>query len=172
MLRAFYGNLNAGLKRANRSSKQRFLSGCVLPIARSRWARWVYLPTVAAQLNSLQRKMVATLFNIVPAAGEPYDVFCQRRHNLAGAIARDMGLWSCEWAQSLVKWADHIERGHDKSTWSKDLLDWHGPAWLDWQRLLWSRPGRSVTHTRCFAGAPAKQWLDGLDTAKHALRLA
>ena len=101
-----------------------------------------------------------------------YPCFRLRRNNLAGAIAKDMGLWSREWAHSLVNWAAHIERGHDKLTWSKDLLEWHGPDWLDWQRLLWSRPGRSITNTRCCAGSPAKRWLDGLRSAKHALKLA
>jgi len=168
MLRAFYCNVNAGLKRANKKSKLRFLTGCVLPIARSRWARWAYMPTFAAKINSLQRKMIASLFDIVPAAGEPYDAFCQRRHNLSGAIAKDMGLWSREWAHSLVNWAAHIDRGHDELTWSKHLLEWHGPDWLDWQRLLWSKPGRSITKTRCCAGTPAKRWLDGLKSAKHA----
>ena len=93
MTRAFYSNVNAGLERAGKSTKKRFLSGCVLPIARSRWARWAYLPTFAAKLNSLQRKMVATLFDIVPNREEPYDAFCQRRHSDAGALAKDEGLW-------------------------------------------------------------------------------
>ena len=93
------------------------------------------------------------------------------RHSEAGALAKDMGLWSHEWARSLVNWAAHIERGHDSLTWSKDLLEWHGPEWIDWQRLLWSSPGRSTTNTPCCAGAPGKRWLDGLQSAKGLLRI-
>ena len=172
MMRAFYGNVSAGLKRASKPTKQRFLSSCILPIARSRWARWTYLPSYAARLNAFQRKLISVLFGIVPHSDEPYDAFCERRHNSSSAIARDMGLWSHAWANSVVNWSEHVQREHDPMTWSKHLLEWRGPEWLDLQRLLFSRPGHSRTHTRCIAGAPATRWLDGVASAKRALRLS
>ena len=167
MLRSFYGNLNAGLKRANYRCKRNFMRTCVLPIAKSRWARWAYLSTNADKLNSLQRKMISVLHGIVPRPEEAYDAFCLRRRREAHAIAKDTGLWSFEWAKSIVSWAAHVDREHDAMTWSKHLLAWHGPEWLNLQRLLWSRPGMCATNTRCMPGAPSKRWQDGLASAKQ-----
>ena len=60
--------------------------------------------------------MIATLFQIVPERHEPLDAFQERRHRQAASLARGMGLWSKEWARSVVEWSAHVERGHDKLT--------------------------------------------------------
>ena len=54
-----------------------------------------------------------------PESGEPFELFCVRRHSASSAIAKKMGLWSHEWAQSVVNWFEHVARG--------GMTDQHGP---------------------------------------------
>ena len=91
ILRSIYGNINTALRKAGKRAKLRFLSNCVLPIAQARWARWPYFITTANTFNALQRKMLASLFNIVPRSEEPYDVLCQRRLRKTSTMAKEMG---------------------------------------------------------------------------------
>ena len=166
MVRSFYGNIDTGIRKAGKRVKQRFLAACVLPIAQARWARWPFLTTTASKLDGLQRKMLASLFNVSPSSSEPYEDFCQRRHAETAALAREMGLWSRQWAKSIVNWADHVDREHDPFTWSKDALEWRDSFWLQMQRFLHSGSSGSRTRTRCSRGTPAKRWQDGVTDAR------
>lgn len=104
-----------------------------------------------------------------PVHMEPFDAFCQRRHDESSALAQEMGLWSKQWATSIGSWAQHVYRAHDPLTWSKYVSSWHDSQWLDLQRILFSSRGYSRTKTRCCPGAPAKRWHDGVKSARQAL---
>ena len=158
MLRAFHANVNHGLQHASEIAKQRFLSGSVLAIAKARLARWPYMSSTAGSLNTLQRKMISTLYGIRPRPEEPYEYFCIRRRAEASTIARRHGLWNREWARSITSWHQHVLREHDAETWSKPLLAWRGPEWLNLQRWLF---GDSRTRSRVSRGKPSRRWLDG-----------
>ena len=167
MLRAFHANMKAGLKRASVTVKLRFLDSCVLPIARSRWARWSYTKQTANKLDALQRSMIAAFIGIVPNSGEEYEAFFTRRHTETSTLALQSGLWSKHWATSIVSWSEHIERGHDERAWSPSLLQWQNSNWLLVRRYL--LPG-SATRTRVCRGRPFTRWEEGLEAAKLVTR--
>ena len=167
MLRAFWGNMSTGLFRASEHTKLKFMKTCILTIASSRWARWTYRAGAAETLDSLQRKLVAILCNIRPDVDEPFDAYCERRKRKATKIARRHGLWSHLWANSIVSWHDHVMRGHDEKVWSRDLLEWRGPMWLQLQREIWSYYGQSRTNSRVGRGAPPRRWLQGVAAARE-----
>jgi len=169
MWRAFFGNLKPGLLKSPENVKTRFLATNILAVATSRWARWPYQKTAGAALDRIQRKMLAHLLQIKPAAGEPYDAFCQRRRIICGKKATSLGKWSTKWASSVVAWAAHVERQHDRKAWSHVLLGWHDSIWLAWRRFFESAPGESRTNTRCVRGPPQRRWQDGLEEARRMI---
>ena len=166
MLRSFFANLDLGLRKASPTAKMRFLSACILPIARARWSRWPYQATYADRLDRMQRKMLSCLFGIRPREDEPIDAFQERRRQESSAMARGMGLWSSEWARSVCNWASHVDRDHDPFTWSKPLLGWRDSNWLFLRRLMNSAINESRTRTRAGRGKIHRRWADGLDIAK------
>ena len=165
MSRSFYANLTAGLFRASRAAKYRFLSSCVRTIAHFRWSRWPFTKTYAAKLDGLQRKFLTALMQIRPNVGEPYDAFVQRRHITGGHLASACGRWSRAWAHSVITWDAHVRRAHDSGAWSHALLDCQPETWLDLQRWWHSALGESRTRTRAYRGHVHQRWSAGVNLA-------
>ena len=109
---------------------------------------------------------MSSLIGIKPAEGEPWDVFCQRRHTTTGVKASKYGRWSQKWAAGIVSWAAHVERKHDNKVWSHVLLSWHGDDWLQMQRLVASSGAESRTRTRSVHGKVHRRWEEGLCEAR------
>ena len=122
--------------------------------------------TYAASLDRIQRRMISALMQIKPAPHEGLDAFVKRRHIISGKVATKSGRWSHMWAQSIGKWNDHVQRKHDPKTWSAPLLEWHGPEWLQLQRLIASSSTQeSRTNTRVYRGKVHRRWSEGLSKA-------
>ena len=155
--------MSKGLCGSSNAAKFRFLRSSVQTVASLRWARWPYQARYAKRLDSIQRKMLASLFGIKPSAQEPYDAFVQRRHIQAGHLGR----WSAGWGSSVVSWHDHLLRRHDPKVWSPVLLDWHDTSWLSLQGLMHSVGLESRTRTRAYRGKVHRRWQESLDDAKR-----
>ena len=163
MWRSFFGNMSRGLGGATQKAKMRFLRTSISPIAGFRWSRWPFQDTYAASLDRIQRRMISALMQIKPAPHEGLDDFVKRRHIISGKVATKSGRWSHMWAQSIGKWNDHVQRKHDPTTWSAPLLEWHGPEWLQLQRLIASSSTQeSRTNTRAYRGKVHRRWSEGL----------
>ena len=170
VLRAFHANARAGLKQARERVKLRFLDSCVLPIARSKWARWVSTQQIASQLDSMQPSMIAALMGIVPHCGEERDQFRARRHRKMSTLARQSGSSSTRWVVSIVSWAAHGHRGHDERCWSPHVLKWRDNSWLLLQRFMCSGMHEMLTRTRVCPGRPFTRWAQGLEVARQRVK--
>ena len=170
MTRAFYANVRLGLKRGSKIKKIHVLSTCILAIARARWARWPWQKSYGDSLNKLQRQFLAVLFDVKPRPQEDIGVFQERRHAFTQHLAQEMGLWSVEWARSIVSWSDHVARYHDAGSWIPALLGWQDSVWLSIRRALFSSSGISRTRTRVFRGKPERRWEEGLAKARRVIR--
>ncbi|CAK0828366.1 unnamed protein product, partial [Prorocentrum cordatum] len=140
MLRAFFGNLDRGLRRANEGAKLRFLTSGVLSIVKYRFSRWPYQRTYASSLDRLQRKLLAITFDIRPVPNEDWGAIVLRRRTIAQSLAARTGRWSQAWAKAQASWdAAHVRRGHDVQAWAPRVLGYRGAEWLSWQRLITPR---------------------------------
>jgi len=167
MIRSFYGNLNNGLRRASARAKYRVLRSSMQTVAEFRWARWPYQSQYAKNLDKLQLKMLATLFQITPKPRELYDAFVQRRHVQSGHLASQCGRWNRSWASSVTSWHQHRLRRHDAGTWGPALLNWHGQDWLSLQRVTNSGVNESRTRTRACRMKVHKRWEESLEHARQ-----
>ena len=158
----FWSNLRHNLRSASSRSKAMFLKGTLLGLARSRWARWPYRTTLADRLDATQRRYLAILFPTVRLDTDSDQSFFVRRSTHAADRARRIGVWSRIWADDILAWDGHVQRGHDPDLWHKPLLAWQGPSWLEIQRARFSSRGESRTNSRSTVGGVATRWLDGL----------
>ena len=97
---------------------------------------------------------------------ESYDAFCDRRRLESTALAKEMGLWSHQWARSVTNWSEHVKRAHDSKGWSQHAVFCHDSEWIALRRLLHHKPGRHDTSTYCCKGGPAKRWRYGVVSAQ------
>ena len=169
MLRAFFGNLDKGLKRASERAKFRFLNSCMLSVARYRFPRWPFQVSRAHAIDRLQRKLLAIIFDIRPTADESWELFSLRRKARTQALARKCGLWSKAWASALNTWNAHLERGHDKQAWTPQLLGFRDSLWLSLQRLWSSHGAESRLGTRVVQGRPSPRWQESLAVSRSFL---
>ena len=120
-----------------------------------RCSRWPPQPTIAAELDRVQSKMVAVLLQVGRLPGESADVFCRRRNRRAGEACAKIGKWSLQWFERAKAWNAHIARGHNPYSWPSLLKPFHDVDWLEEQRFLSSRQG---TSTRLARGRPHSRW--------------
>jgi hypothetical protein len=167
MCRSFYANLTAGILRAPKAAKYKFVTSCVRTIASFRWSRWPFAKSYAIKLDSLQRKFLTSVMQVKPNSGEPYDAFVQRRHIIGGHLASACGRWSHAWARSVISWDAHVQRAHDDGAWSHVLRDWRSGQWLILRRLLHSALGESRTRSRTNRGRVQQRWSAGVQLAEE-----
>ena len=162
---SFWGNASKGLLKSSRAAKLRFLCTSMCTIARFRCSRWPYTRSLAKRLDAEQRRYLYRLFPVKPHPGETIDNFYHRRHLTTCRLAQRVGKWSEMWASDVVKWRDHVRRGHDIHAWSPKLLLWSGQGWPGLQRLWHSAFGESRTKTRALRGCVHRRWEEGVHTA-------
>ena len=172
MWRAFFANSGAATA-AKLSLKDRMalLQRSVAPILNHRDTRWPPNQKTAADINRLQRKMVASIQRVARTAGESPADFARRRNRLATAqIGHIGGAWSATHCQRVLDWDAHCRRPRNGNSWAAMLLDYHGESWLNARRLECQRDSQSRLDSRACCGGPAPRWHEGVNYAKAAMR--
>ena len=135
-------------------SKRALLSRATLPVFAYRAARWPPSTAVISYVDRFQRRIIASCLAVQPRPDEPAVDYFRRRNATISAHLPPACRWSRVWCGKVVAWDDHINRGHDPMSWSRDLLHAAAP--------------RGVS--RAHAGRPTTRWQEGVATATRILR--
>ena len=134
--------------------KMTLLSRATLPVFAYRAARWPPSAAVISYVDRFERRKVASCLATPPRPDEPLIDFYRRRNATVTANLPASKKWSRVWCRKVVEWDDHLNRGHDPMSWSRDLLQAAAP--------------RDVH--RAHAGRPTTRWREGVAAAKRVLR--
>ena len=131
MWKAFWANLGAATsKNLSTAARLHLLDTAVTPVFKFRCSRWPPQAQVIAEVDSLQRKMIATAVRLPCRAGEEIGEYCRRRGHNAGVVARCEGRWSMLWRQRVLAWDDHLHRDRNKSSWAAQLVAFKDRKWF------------------------------------------
>ena len=171
MWRAFFANSGAATA-AKLSVKDRMalLERSVVPVLHHRDTRWPPNLKTGADLDRLQRKMVASIQRIARTPGELPADYVRRRNRVATGQIRRVGAWSTTHCQRVLDWDAHCRRPRNQNSWASKLLDFHGEGWLNERRLEASRGAESRLNCRACQGAPAPRWFEGVKYARAVIR--
>ena len=172
MWKAFWANSgSASASRLPLSSRLRLIDRGVASLLGFRRSRWPPQKRILAEVDSLQRKMIACSERLPRRAGEDVGEYCRRRGREAGSLARRAGLWSHLWCKRVVDSSNHLQRERNLSSWASRLLAYKGRTWL--QQCRSSMNSASVhsgrTGTRMLPGRVHCRWHDGVDAAEDTL---
>ena len=163
MWKAFWANAgSAGASKLKMPDRLRLLLRAVVPILDFKCSRWPPQATIAAELDAVQRKMVATVLRLQPWPDETFKQFSQRRGRAARHLCAQIGVWSRRWFQRVLNWDAHVRRDRNSLLWSAQLVDYKGRAHLAERRAF--NNGR--TGTRAHSGYPCRRWHDGVAYAR------
>jgi len=177
MWKSFWAN--PGSKLAHRLSppqRLKLLGKTVAPQLDCRCSRWPPQPTIAGELDAMQRKMVATAMRIPKYPGEEVPSYVRRRGRAAARQCKLAGTWSQRWFKRVVDWHSHLERPRNANTWPAKTLHHNDREWLMRRRASLlpvncssrsSMAGR--TDTRSFPGCVHMRWDDGVEFGKSQL---
>ena len=178
MWRGFFANV-ACISARNLGMRQRqlLINRSVCNPLDYRCSRWPPQPTVALELDTLQRRMLAIALRPPRLPGEEVHDYCQRRGALVGRWARAQGLWSRRWFSRSIAWDDHLSRPRNNSSWAARLRLHMDRDWFI-SRRAWARPGSGctrassalagATRTRSAPGKVFARWHDGIAFARAA----
>ena len=161
MWRAFYSNC-AG-KDASKLPRQHRLGlicKAVLPIVRSRWARWPFTTTRAQRLDAMQRKMMSIICSLRMDVGESFEGYVRRRGRELAQLQKRYGRWSMLWANAITGWADHLQRPINSKTWASRVMSLRTPAELAERRAVSGTP-----MTRSASGWVCRRWFESVQYA-------
>ena len=168
MWACFYAHLSPGLRSASFTAKMRFLQNCVRPLAAWKWSQWPFTTTAAQKLDQCQTHMIAILNPVPSRPDEPPLEYFARRSRSCGRIAKKVGKWSLQWAQSLPRWKGHYERDHANCHWNTAIAAWHDRNWLATRRLNHTGANATTrTRTRSTTGRVLARWHESLDVASQ-----
>ena len=94
-------------------------------------SRWPPQQTIGHEVDTVQRKMAASIVRLQRLTGEDVVEFCRRRNRTAGQLCRNMGLWSAHWFARAVAWNSHLLRPRNSSLWSAALIVYRSKKWLE-----------------------------------------
>ena len=152
-------------------SRLRLIDRGVAPLLGFLCSRLLPQRRILAEVDSLQRKMIACSERLPRRALEDVGEYCRRRGREAGSLARRAGLWSHLWCKRVVDWSNHMLRERNSSSWASRLLAYKGCTWLQQCRSSMNsasaHSGR--TGTRMLPGRVHCRWHDGVDAAEDIL---
>ena len=120
------------------------------------------------QIDTEQRKCVASTLRIQRRPGEEILAFCMRKNQAATRVIKRTGLRSSKVAEQTVKWDGHLARNSCAVLWPALLAPTRDATWL-WFRRAANPSWRSRTATRAFRGHVAQRWQAGVQEAKNHL---
>ena len=157
---SFWGNCgHASAKQLPVEMKFALMTRTCTPSLAYRCSRWPPQPTIAGELDRIQRKMVAVILRIPRRPDEPINAYCRRRRREAASVCNRLGPWSDLWFRRAKLWDEHIIRGHNPYSWPCLLKPFHDSQWLEEQRMLHNMQG---TSTRVSPGRPHMRWDEGI----------
>ena len=160
---AFWANSgHASAKDLPLNSKLALMNRVCTPMLLHRCSRWPPQPTIAAELDRVQMKMVAVLLRVRRLEGEQPEVFCRRRNVLAKQACSGFSKWSQLWFQRAKAWDEHVIRAHNPYSWPSLLRLFHEADWLNERWLLSDSRGQRGTSTRLSSGRPPVRWHEGI----------
>ena len=176
--RAFWSNPGARDAR-HLSLENRFhlLKRAVTPQFLFRCSRWPPQQQIAKELDSVQRKMAATIINTSRLPGEHVADYCRRRGRIAARKCKQEGLWSTQWLQRAMRWDEHLARQRNSGTWSARLRTFRDRDWFSQRRtsllpqsMSIASPSSSLagrTGTRAGQAKVNMRWHDGIHMARQ-----
>ena len=151
MWRAYWANPGSKDARPMGHSKRlSLLDRAVAPQLDCRCSRWPPQKTIALELDSMHRKMVATAMRIQRYPFEDIADFVRRRGRAAAVQCRQTGQWSRRWFKRAADWNEHLERPRNGDCWSSKLLHFRDREWLIQKRM--SLLPSDCTSGSCLAG--------------------
>ena len=177
MWKAFWANPGAEAARlVSVPRRLQLLTRAVQPQFAYRSSRWPPQRQIAAEVDGLQQKMVASMLRLPRLEGEEPEHYVKRRGRLARGHCQQQRHWSAHWFARAITWDDHLERPRNVNTWSAALREFRGKDWLMQQRAAFA-PNADVsslqagrTGTRAIHGKVQMRWHDGVDYAKSRLQ--
>ena len=170
MWKAFGGNCTGAVDQSLAvGTRLTLLSRAVLPVLHHRDTRWPASTERSSDLDTLQRKMVASIQRVQKVRGELPADFVKRRNRAATLQIRESGAWSKKHCQRVLDWDAHCRRPANSKSWASKMLDFHGEKWLNDRRAACQRDAQSRIDSRICRGAPATRWHEGIRYAKRVL---
>ena len=176
MWKAFWANPGSeAAKHISIPRKLQLLTCAVQPQLAFRCSRWPPQQQIAAEVDTLQQKMIASMLRLPRVEGEEPEHYVRRRGRIARGHCQKQGFWSAQWFARAIAWDDHLARAHNANIWSAAMRDFRGKAWLMEQRAAFAPAGSSAlqagrTGTRAIHGKVQMRWHDGVDYAKSRLQ--
>ena len=181
MWKAYWANPGAQVaKHVSMPRKLQLMTRAVQPQFAYRCSRWPPQRQIAAEIDTLQQKMMASMLGLPRLEGEDPAVYVRRRGRAARSHCQQQGFWSARWFARSVAWDEHLARPQNINTWSARLRDFRGQVWLMQRRAscapTMSSRARSVsllagrTNTRAIHGKVQMRWHDGIEYAKGHMR--
>jgi hypothetical protein len=163
---AFWANSGAaGAKKLPVAFRLKLLFRAVVPIFDFRCSRWPPQASIAAEVDTLQRKMTGILLRLSPMPREDVQQFVRRRGRAARSLCAEYGWWSKRWFKRTVAWDAHVKRECRQFSWSGNLVEYRAQRYLAERRAFHN--GRTATRTN--SGFVCRRWHDGVAFARETL---
>ena len=184
----FFRNLRQkGWKKLGFQRRLAILNRAVKPIILRALSAWAPTPHYVAELNKLQRRMVAKLTNLFMYPLETWRSFWSRAAKSVTRVIEGSagGWWARSWITQAISWDTHIQRDwsqqcryYDNSSlsacsvanfntmlsWAPALAHFHDKSWVDARRVFSTSHGgtrvASRTGTRAAPGKVLERWHD------------
>ena len=158
---AFFLNFRPALRSSPIAVRLRFLELHILSVLAFRWSRWPFTTSTLQNIDSIQNHFTRLLFPLPSGDDERPEAYFARRSHFTGRISILAGKWSLMWAKRVCSWFQHLQRGHDTSSWAPKLIQFQDADWLESRRGWQSSTQRRGTGTRLASGQPPKRWIEG-----------
>lgn len=167
---AFWANARASTgAKVPPAARLSLLNRTVRPRFDYRCSRWPWCPQLAAEVDRVQRRLVALCLRLRPAPGETREAYARRRGRAAQTQVRKDGLWSKRHAGRVLAWAQHLQRPQNASTWAARAATHKDPQWLVDRR---AEQGSTSHRTRIARRRPGRvhaRWQESLAAARDHL---
>ena len=158
---AFFLNFRPALRSSPIAVRLRFLELHTLSVLAFRWSRWPFTTSTLQNIDSIQNHFTRLLFPLPSGDDERPEAYFARRSHFTDRISILAGKWSPLWAKRVHSWFQHLQRGHDTSSWAPKLIQFQDADWLESRRGWQSSTQRRGTGTRLASGQPPKRWIEG-----------
>ena len=166
--RAFWSNAGAAAN-APVETRLKLLTRCVQSVLNFRWSRWPPSASMACNLRTLQRRMVACIVRVQWVDGESFEAYARRKGRAVTRCILEAGCWVHLWQSRWSAWNAHLARHPDMP--ACQLLRYRNSLWLQRRRATFAPSNPSSTRswsisagrtdTRATSGVVHTRWEAG-----------